>query len=259
LEEDHRAVTAIDINSDLGEGLGLWRMGDDAALLEIVSSANVACGFHAGDPSIMRKVCETAAERGVAIGAHVSYPDMAGFGRRFMDVDPGELRDIVTYQIGALDAFARAAGSRVTYVKPHGALYNTMVHHEEQAGAVVAGIVAIGKLPMLGLAHSVALDCAQAAGLRPVREAFVDRAYNADGTLVARQQPGSVLHDVGQIVDRTVRMLTEGWITTLDGSEVRIEFDSLCVHGDTPGAVGIARGVREALEHAGIVIRPFTA
>jgi 5-oxoprolinase (ATP-hydrolysing) subunit A len=259
LEEDNHAVTTIDINSDLGEGLGLWRMGDDAALLEIVSSANVACGFHAGDPSIMRKVCETAAERGVAIGAHVSYPDTAGFGRRFMDIDPRELRDIVTYQIGALDAFARAAGSRVTYVKPHGALYNTMVHHEEQAGAVVAGIVAVGKLPMLGLAHSVALECAQAAGLRPVREAFVDRAYNADGTLVARQQPGAVLHDVGQIVDRTVRMLTEGWITTLDGSEVRIEFDSLCVHGDTPGAVSIARGVREALEHAGIVIRPFAA
>jgi 5-oxoprolinase (ATP-hydrolysing) subunit A len=252
-------VTAIDINSDLGEGLGLWRMADDAALLEIVSSANVACGFHAGDPSIMRTVCETAAERGVAIGAHVSYPDISGFGRRFIDIDPGELRDIVTYQIGALDAFARAAGSRVSYVKPHGALYNTIVHHESQAAAVVAGIVAFERLPMLGLAHSVALRCAKEAGLRPVREAFIDRAYSPDGTLAPRNEPGAVLHDVGRITDRTIRMLTEGWITATDGTDIRIEFDSLCVHGDTPGAVEIARAVRDSVERSGIAVRPFAA
>jgi len=250
-------MSAIDVNSDLGEGLGLWRMGDDAALLRIVSSANVACGFHAGDPSIMRSVCAIAAERGVAIGAHVSYADLAGFGRRFVDIDPGELRDLVTYQIGALDAFARAAGSRVSYVKPHGALYNTIVHHEVQALAVVEGIVAYGLLPMLGLPHSVALVCAKAAGLRPVREAFVDRAYSADGTLAPRQLPGAVLHDIEEITDRTVRMVTEGWVDTIDGTSIRIEFDSLCVHGDTPGAVAIARAARDALEREGITIQPF--
>jgi len=250
-------MSAIDVNSDLGEGLGLWRMGDDAALLRIVSSANVACGFHAGDPSIMRSVCAIAAERGVAIGAHVSYADLAGFGRRFVDIDPGELRDLVTYQIGALDAFARAAGSRVSYVKPHGALYNTIVHHEVQALAVVEGIVAYGLLPMLGLPHSVALACAKAAGLRAVREAFVDRAYSADGTLAPRQLSGAVLHDIEEITDRTVRMVTEGWVDTIDGTSIRIEFDSLCVHGDTPGAVAIARAARDALEREGITIQPF--
>jgi len=252
-------MTAIDVNSDLGEGLGLWRMGDDDALLGIVSSANVACGFHAGDPSIMRRVCAIAAERGVAIGAHVSYADIAGFGRRFIDIDPAELRDLITYQIGALDAFARAAGSRVSYVKPHGALYNTIVHHQAQAAAVVDGIAAYAKLPMLGLPHSIALVHAEAAGLTPVREAFVDRAYNADGTLASRQLPGAVLHDIEEITDRTVRMVAEGWVGTIDGSEIRIQFDSLCVHGDTPGAVAIARATRDALEREGIKIQPFAA
>jgi UPF0271 protein len=235
-------MTAIDVNSDLGEGLGLWRMGDDTALLGIVSSANVACGFHAGDPSIMRSVCATAAERGVAI-----------------DVDPSELRDLVTYQLGALDAFARAAGSRVSYVKPHGALYNTIVHHEVQAAAVVEGIAAYGKLPMLGLPHSIALVHAAEAGLTPVREAFVDRAYKADGTLAPRQLPGAVLHDIEEITDRTVRMVAEGLVSTIDGSDIKIRFESLCVHGDTPGAVAIARAARDALEREGIEIQPFAA
>ena len=252
-------MTAIDINSDLGEGLGLWKMGDDDALLEIVSSANVACAFHAGDPSTMRSVCAVAAERGVAIGAHVSYPDLAGFGRRFLDIDPTELRDLVTYQIGALDAFARAAGSSVSYVKPHGALYNTIVHHEAQAAAVIAGVAAYGSLPVLGLPHSIALDHASAAGLRPIREAFVDRAYNADGSLAPRQLPGAVLHDVDVIATRTLRMVNEGRVTAIDGTEIEFVADSICVHGDTPGAVTIARAVRATLERSGVTVRPFAA
>ena len=250
-------MTAVDINSDLGEGLGPWPMGDDAAMLGIVSSANIACGFHAGDPSIMRRVCATAAERGVAIGAHVSYRDIAGFGRRFIDVDPGELADDVTYQIAALDGFARAAGSRVAYVKPHGALYNAVVHHHEQACAVIAGVLAFGSLPLTGLPASVVLDMAADAGLPTVVEAFVDRAYHADGTLVSRRESGSVLHDVDAIVDRTVRMVRDHTVVAVDGTVVPIEPASICVHGDTPGAVAIATAVRRALTEAGIDIRPF--
>ena len=245
------------MNSDLGEGLGLWRMGDDTALLDIVSSANVACGFHAGDPSIMRNVCAAAAARGVSIGAHVSYPDLAGFGRRFIDIAADELRDVVTYQIGALDAFARAAGASVAYVKPHGALYNTIVHHEAQAAAVVAGVVAFAELPIMGLAGSAVLRCAHDAGLPTVHEAFVDRGYRADGTLVPRREPGAVLHDVEAIAARTVRMVAERVVTTVDGTDIALEIDSVCVHGDTPGAVQIATAVRAALELAGIVIQPF--
>src|SRR5436189_5239 len=159
-----RDDVSIDLNSDLGEGFGVWRLGDDDALLEVVTSANVACGFHAGDASIMRRVCASAAQRGVVIGAQVSYPDLAGFGRRFIDIDPAELADAVLYQLGALDAFARAAGTRVGYVKPHGALYNTAVHHEAQAAAVIDGVRSYGSLPVLGLPGSRLLAAARAAG-----------------------------------------------------------------------------------------------
>jgi len=250
-------MIAVDLNSDLGEGFGRWSMGDDSALLDIVSSANVACGFHSGDPSIMRAVCLTAADRGVAIGAHVSYRDMAGFGRRFIDVDPSELADDVTYQIGALEAFARAAGTRVAYVKPHGALYNTIVHHERQAAAVVAGVLAFGSLPIVGLPDALVLKLAADAGLRVVGESFADRAYNPDGTLVARNQPGAVLHDLETIVSRSVRMAVSGTVIAVDGTEIEIGARSLCVHGDTPGAVTIALAVRAALERADVAIAPF--
>ena len=247
----------IDLNSDLGEGLGLWPMGDDAALLAIVSSANVACGFHAGDPSIMRRMCELAAAAGVTVGAHVAYPDLAGFGRRFIDIAPVELRDCVTYQIGALDAMARSAGTRVAYVKPHGALYNTIVHHEAQAVAVVQGVCAFGALPIMGLHGSAVVRHAAGAGLRGVTEAFVDRAYNADGTLVSRQLPGAVLHDVSVIVTRTVRMATEHRVVAIDGTDIDLGFESLCVHGDTREAVQIAEAVRDALARANVTLRPF--
>ncbi|HZX04993.1 5-oxoprolinase subunit PxpA [Kribbella sp.] len=249
----------MDLNADLGEGYGSWTMGDDSALLEVVTSANVACGFHAGDPSIMRRVTAEAVERGVAIGAHVGYADKAGFGRRFLDVEPAVLRDEVVYQLGALDAFARIAGDRVRYVKPHGALYNTIGHHVEQAGAVVAAVAAYDKtLPVLGLPGSEWLRLASEAGLTVVHEAFADRAYTPSGTLVSRRSPGAVLHDADEIAARSTAMATGQAIRDADGGALVVEAASICVHGDTPGAVEIARRVRGALEGAGVDVRPFT-
>ena len=236
----------MDLNSDLGEGFGIWQLGDDTALLGVISSANVACGFHAGDPSTMRRVCEEAARNGVRIGAQVSYRDLAGFGRRFIDADPVELADEVLYQIGALDACARAAGTEVVYVKPHGALYNATVHHEKQAEAVVNGTKAFKDLPILGLPGSELLKKAERAGLRPVQEAFADRGYTPEGTLVPRSQPNALLTDTAQIIERATR-LQNGEIVAVDGSVIKTRAESLCVHGDTPGAVEHARAVREAL------------
>jgi len=251
-------MTLIDLNSDLGEGFGVWRLTDDHALLELVTSANVACGFHAGDPSTMRRVCERAAANGVAIGAHVGYRDLAGFGRRRMDLDPLELRDEIVYQVGALDGFARAAGTSVRYVKPHGALYNTVVHDEAQAGAVVEAMLMYdADLPVLGLPGSALLRQAGAAGLTPVAEAFADRAYTPQGTLVSRREPGAVLDDADQVVARCVRLATEGTVLAVDGSTVEVDARSLCLHGDTPGAVDLARRVRKGLEEAGVEVASF--
>ncbi|WP_086823983.1 LamB/YcsF family protein [Allokutzneria sp. NRRL B-24872] len=250
----------IDLNSDLGEGFGPWPMGDDEALLGIVSSANVACGFHAGDPSTMRRVCALAVAGGVAVGAHVGYRDLAGFGRRAIDVEPGELADEVLYQLGALDAFARAAGDRVRYVKPHGALYNTAVRDEKQAGAIVAAIRAYDPaLPVMCLPGSRLLELAEEAGIPAVAEAFADRAYTPEGTLVSRREPGAVLHDVDEIVQRCVRMAAGEEIAAIDGSPLKIESRSICVHGDTPGAVEIATKVRAGLDAAGVTVEPFGA
>jgi 5-oxoprolinase (ATP-hydrolysing) subunit A len=250
----------MDLNADMGEGFGSWSMGDDSALLEVVTSANVACGFHAGDPSIMRRVTAEAVERGVAIGAHVGYADKPGFGRRFVDIEPAALRDEVVYQLGALDAFARIAGDRVRYVKPHGALYNTIGHHVEQATAVVAAVAEYDKsLPVLGLPGSVWLRLAAEAGLTAVHEAFADRAYTPDGTLVSRREAGSVLHDADEIAARCTAMATGQPIRDSSGGSLLVDPTSICVHGDTPGAVEIARRVRGALEGAGVTLRPFTA
>jgi UPF0271 protein len=224
-----------------------------------VTSVNVACGFHAGDPSTLRRTCAAAAEHGVAVGAQVGYRDLAGFGRRFIDMEPEELTDEVIYQIGALQALATAAGTTVRYVKPHGALYNAIVHHEEQAAAVVEAVRAVDPgLPLLGLPGSVVLELATAAGLRTVREAFADRAYTPAGTLVSRREPGAVLHDPQQVAARMVRLVTEGVITAVDGNEVTVAAESICVHGDSPGAVDMARQVRLALEAAGVRIGSFT-
>jgi UPF0271 protein len=248
----------IDLNADLGEGFGVWRLGDDDALLGLVSSANVACGFHAGDPLTMRRVCTGAAAAGVAVGAQVSYRDLAGFGRRFLDVEPAELTADVLYQLAALDGIARAAGTRVSYVKPHGALYNAAVTHDGHARAVLDAVLAHDRrLPVLGLPGSVLLREAEAAGMHPVTEGFADRAYTTAGTLVPRTEPGAVLHDPAAVARRAVRMAADGVVDTVDGGALLMPVRSVCVHGDTPGAVEIARAVRSALAEAGLAVRPF--
>lgn len=251
-------MTSIDLNADLGEGFGRWRLTDDEQLLSVVTSANVACGFHAGDAATMRRVCELAAERGVRIGAQVSYRDLAGFGRRAMDVPPAELAAEVAYQIGALEVFARAAGARVAYVKPHGALYNRVVRDEEQAGAVVEGVrLADVTLPVLGLPGSRFLKLAEQAGQPVVTEAFADRAYTDEGTLVPRGQDGAVITDADTVVERSVGLAREGAVTSRSGERVMVRARSLCLHGDTPGAVELARRVRGALTSAGVRVEAF--
>jgi 5-oxoprolinase (ATP-hydrolysing) subunit A len=248
----------VDLNSDLGEGYGRWALGDDAAMLEVVTSANVACGFHAGDPATIERTVRTAVEHGVAVGAQVSYPDLVGFGRREIDVPPGDLTADVLYQLGALEAFAKAAGSRVRYVKPHGALYNRIARDPVQAAAVVEAIRRYDPaLPLLTLPGSAAMEAAREAGVPAVAEGFADRAYTGEGRLVSRREPGAVLHDPGQVAARAVVMATERRVETIDGGQVEVEVRSLCVHGDTPGAVDLARAVRAALEQAGVALEAF--
>jgi UPF0271 protein len=248
----------IDLNSDVGESFGSWTMGDDAAVFRHVSSANVACGFHAGDPTTIAQTCRDAAAAGVTIGAHVGYRDLAGFGRRFLDCSATELADDVLYQLGALQALAKTAGSEIKYVKPHGALYNTIVHHEVHAQAVVDAVHAFGAgLPLLLLPGSLALRKAESRGLRAVAEAFADRAYNPDGTLVSRREEGAVLHDNDLVTRNMVRLATEGKIVARDGSVLAVHAESICVHGDTPGAVAMAGAVRAGLEAAGVTVRSF--
>jgi UPF0271 protein len=248
----------LDLNSDLGEGYGHWALGDDAALLEVVTSANVACGFHAGDPATIDRTVRTATEHGVAIGAQVSYPDLVGFGRREIDEAPDDLTADVLYQIGALEAFAKAAGSRVRYVKPHGALYNRIARDPVQAAAVVEAIRRYDPaLPLLTLPGSAAMRAAEEAGIPAVAEGFADRAYTAEGRLVSRREPGAVLHDPGQVATRAVVMATEGRVETVDGGQVAVQVRSLCVHGDTPGAVELAKAVRAALDEAGLPLEAF--
>lgn len=250
---------SVDLNSDLGEGFGAWTLGDDDAMLELVTSANIACGFHAGDPTTLLATCESAATRGVRIGAQVGYRDLAGFGRRFIDVSPKDLTADVIYQVGALDGLARVAGSRVTYVKPHGALYNAIVHHRRQARAVVAAVVAYdSSLPVLGLPGSVFLEEAREAGLDAVAEAFADRAYTAEGTLVPRTESGAVLHDPTLVAERVRRMVVDGELDAVDGSTLKVAAASVCVHGDSPAAVDMAVAIRALLESSDVEITPFT-
>jgi 5-oxoprolinase (ATP-hydrolysing) subunit A len=251
-------VVAVDLNADLGEGFGVWRLGDDDAMLAIVTSANIACGFHAGDPAGLLRVCRAAAHRGVAIGAQVSYRDLAGFGRRFIDATAEDLTADIIYQIGALQALAHAAGTTVSYVKPHGALYNTIVNHEVQAAAVALAVHSVDPtLPVLGLTGSVFFTEADRIGLRTVPEAFADRAYRPDGQLVARTEPGAVLDDPQQIADRLSAMLGTGTVTASDGSTIAVHAESVCVHGDSPGAVQIATAVRDRLTADGVTLLAF--
>ncbi|MFJ4142406.1 LamB/YcsF family protein [Pseudomonas sp. NPDC089734] len=252
-------MRSIDLNSDLGESFGAWSMGDDAAVLEIVSSANVACGFHAGDPAGILRTLEAAAARGVAIGAHVAYPDLVGFGRRNMDVPSGQLTADVIYQIGALQGLARSVGTRVSYVKPHGALYNTIAGEPRQAAAVIQALLRIDpQLKLVCLANSPLLGWAREAGLPCVAEAFADRAYTAEGTLVSRSRPGAVLHDPELIAQRMLRLVRDGVIEAEDGSLINLEADSICVHGDNHDAVAIARNLKTRLLEAGVTISAFT-
>ena len=253
-----RDVPAIDLNSDLGESFGVWTLGDDEAMLDLVTSANVACGFHAGDPSTLRRVCQAAADRNVTIGAQVSYPDLAGFGRRFIDIDPGELRDAVLYQLGALDGFAQVAGTGVGYLKPHGALYHACISHPEQAEAVVAAAHEYDPaMAILGAPGSPLLAVADAVGMEPVPEAFADRGYLPDGRLVPRGQPGAVLSDPDVVAQRAVSIATTKQVTAIDGTVVDLAARSLCIHGDTPGAVEMARAVRAALDAASVGVHAF--
>ena len=251
-------MSVIDLNSDLGESLGAWSMGDDAAMLDIVSSANVACGFHAGDPAGILATLKAAQARGVAVGAHVAYPDLIGFGRRAMDVASSDLVADVIYQIGALQGLAQAAGTRITYVKPHGALYNTIAHDSAQALDVITAIRDVdANLALVALAGSPLVRWAQDAGLRVIAEAFADRAYTPQGALVSRREPGAVLHDSALVASRMLRLVRDGVVEAVDGSLARVQAQSICVHGDSPGAVEMARAVRMALESDGVVVRSF--
>jgi 5-oxoprolinase (ATP-hydrolysing) subunit A len=254
------AGVRIDLNADLGEGFGVWRLGDDEALLDIVTSANVACGFHAGDPLTMRRVCAAAADRGVVIGAQVGYRDLAGFGRRRIEMAAEELAADVLYQLGALDACARAAGTAVRYVKPHGALYNTAADDPDQAAALASAVAAFDSgLPLLALPGSAIADAAHAAGLPFVPEAFADRAYLPTGRLVPRSATGAVVDDPYDVVARAAAFAVQQRVTATDGSVLHVEARSLCVHGDTPGAVYLAGEIRRTLVDAGVTLAPFTS
>lgn len=246
------ATAVVDLNADLGEGFGDWSMGDDAAMLEVVTTANIACGGHAGDGSTMRAACRPAAARGVAITAHVAYPDLQGFGRRFLEIAPDDLTDQVVVQVGALQAMARAEGTSVRGVKPHGALYNALAHHEAQAGAVVRALGELGGLPLVAAPGAVVVPAAEAAGLPVVLEGFADRAYLPAGTLTPRTRPGAVLTDPEAVTAQALSIATEGGVRAADGTWVDLPVRSLCLHGDTPGAVELARAVRARLEEAGV-------
>ncbi|KPN22370.1 LamB/YcsF family protein [Arthrobacter sp. Edens01] len=251
-------MATIDLNADVGESFGLWSLGDDAAMIGAVSSVNVACGFHAGDAGTMYAACLAAAQAGTAVGAHPGYRDLSGFGRRALDVDPDELTGEVIYQIGALQSLAQAAGTRVSYVKPHGALYNRIAVDPLQAQAVVDAVCAVDPgLPLVVLPGSVVERLAAQAGLRSIAEVFADRAYNPDGSLVSRTQPGAVLTDLAEITEHVLRLAVDGKIQTADGTVIDVAAESICVHGDTPGAVAMGQAVRGALESNGVTVASF--
>ncbi|TSD40402.1 LamB/YcsF family protein [Rhodococcus sp. KBS0724] len=258
LEEDAVAAT-FDLNADLGEGFGPWRSGDDQSLLAVISSANIACGFHAGDPSIMRKVCGWAADRGVVIGAHVGYRDLVGFGRRAMTIDPDDLCNETVYQLAALDGFACAAGTNVRYLKPHGALYHAAANNADTARALLDAVTLYNKdLAILGPSDSwLQRVAADEYDIRFVAEGFADRAYTELGTLVDRRRPGAVLHDRAAICTQVLDMARHSTVRSIDGTVVDVDVASVCVHGDTADATDIARSVKHALEGAGIEIRAF--
>ena len=255
---DRRIV--VDLNADVGESFGRYTLGADEELLGIVTSANVACGAHAGDPQVMRRTVRLAVRHGVAVGAHPGFFDLQGFGRREIALAPEEVEDIVLYQIGALAAVAAAEGSRLSHVKPHGALYNMAARDRALADAVARAVAAFDRgLVLVGLAGSVLLDAGEAAGLRVAAEAFADRAYEPDGSLTPRHRPGSVLQNADHVVARAIRIVRERRVEATDGSTIPVRADTLCIHGDTPGAVALARAVRRGLEANGVEVRAFAS
>ncbi|MDO9592890.1 MAG: 5-oxoprolinase subunit PxpA [Erysipelotrichaceae bacterium] len=255
---DKQPILSVDLNCDLGESFGAYTIGQDQALLECVTSANIACGWHAGDPIVMMQTVRLAKDSGTSIGAHPGYPDLMGFGRRNMALSPEEIRAYMIYQLGALDGFARANGMALHHVKPHGALYNTAAVDPSVADAIVEAIGAFNpNLTLLGLANSQMIRSAGALKLASAQEVFADRAYQADGTLVPRNQPGAVIHDTDAAISRVLRMVKEGLVTAITGENVAIQADSICVHGDNPKAVAFVREIKAALENEGIRLRPF--
>ena len=249
----------IDLNCDLGESFGAWQMGNDAAMIDLATSVNVACGFHAGDADTMRKTVQLAKTRGVSIGAHPGYRDLHGFGRRpVAGLSAAEIENLVAYQIGALQAVATLAGHKVTHVKAHGALSNVACEDDMTARAIASAIKAVDpSLKFVVLANTRLVTAGEAAGLPLVHEVFADRAYEDDATLVSRRKPGAVLHDTAQIAERVVRMVQDRAVVSVSGKTIKVQLDTVCIHGDTPGAVEIARAVRQALKDSGIEVRPF--
>jgi UPF0271 protein len=248
----------IDLNCDVGESHGAYRIGADEALMPWITSANVACGYHAGDPLVMDRTVRLAVQCGVGIGAHPGYPDLLGFGRRQMQLSPEEIENYVLYQVGALGAFVRSAGAKLAHVKPHGALYNAAAKDIEMARAIARGVARVrSDLILVGLAGSVLIEAAQEAGLRVAREGFADRAYNPDGTLRSRKLPGAVIEEPAMAAERAVRIARDGSVVAYTGEEVSLRVDTICVHGDTPTAVEIVRAIRQKLEEAEIEVSPI--
>ena len=248
----------VDLNSDLGESFGRYKLGLDEEVMKYISSANVATGWHAGDPIVMRKTVRLAKENGVEVGAHPGYPDLLGFGRRYMKLSSEEARNYVLYQIGALHAFTKAEGLELQHVKPHGALYNALVKDEELARAVIEGIADFDKnLIFVTLSSSRAAEIAEEMGIKVAHEVFTDRAYNPDGTLVSRSKPGAVIHDKKEIAERVISMVKDGGVRAINGEWVELKVDTICVHGDNPKAVEIAAHVRRALEEEGVKVVPM--
>ncbi|ABK19065.1 LamB/YcsF family protein [Syntrophobacter fumaroxidans] len=242
-----------DINCDMGESFGSYRIGEDEKVMPCITSANVACGWHAGDPMIMARTLELAARHGVAVGAHPGYPDLLGYGRRNLETFPGEVRNYILYQIGALAAFAGAAGVKLQHVKPHGAMYNLAARDERTAKEVIEAVKAYDPgLILVTLAGSLCAQMAADAGLRVAAEVFPDRAYLTTGQLAPRSMPGAVIHDPEQVKERVLKLVRTGMMTSIDGRDLALRADTLCVHGDNPGACLLAASIREALETSGV-------
>jgi UPF0271 protein len=248
-------VSRVDLNADVGESFGAYVLGQDQALMPVITSASVACGFHAGDPGVMRTTVRLAREHRVAVGAHPGFPDLAGFGRRDMQIAPGQVEDLVAYQIGALSAIAAAEGMVLRHVKPHGALYNMAARDRALAAAVARAVVTVDRtLALFALAGSALLQAGMEAGLTTVSEVFADRAYRADGSLLPRSEPGAVVHDEAAVVARALGMVRDQAVTAVDGTHVPIRAETICVHGDTPDAPRLARRLRDALEDVGFEV-----